>query len=80
MHIAAAVGTPVVALFGPTDPSRTGPYGRGHTIIQKGLACSPCFLKKCDYMKCMLDITVEEVFYAVKEKLSGEERYNGDTS
>jgi hypothetical protein len=31
-------------------------------------------------MKCMLDITVEEVFYAVKEKLSGEERYNGDTS
>jgi len=80
MHIAAAVGTPVVALFGPTDPSRTGPYGRGHTIIRKELACSPCFLKKCDSMKCMLDITVEEVFYSVKEKLSGEGRYDGDTS
>ncbi|HVO65191.1 MAG TPA: glycosyltransferase family 9 protein [Syntrophales bacterium] len=71
MHIAAAVGTPVVALFGPTDPSRTGPYGEGHAVIQKDLSCSPCFLKKCKTMKCMLDISVEEVYYIVKEKLSG---------
>ncbi len=71
MHIAAAVGTPVVALFGPTDPSRTGPYGMGHTVIRNDLSCSPCFQKKCDSMKCMLDITVEEVYYKVKEKLSG---------
>jgi 3-deoxy-D-manno-octulosonic-acid transferase/heptosyltransferase-1 len=67
MHIAAAVGTPVVALFGPTDPSRTGPYGMGHTVIRKDLSCSPCFLKKCDSMKCMRDITIEEVYQAVKE-------------
>ena len=71
MHIAAAAGTPVVALFGPTDPSRTGPYGFGHTVIRKDLSCSPCFQKKCASMKCMLDITVEEVYYIVKEKLSG---------
>ena len=71
MHIAAAAGTPVVALFGPTDPSRTGPYGMGHTVIRKELACSPCFQKKCDSMKCMLDITVDEVYHIVKEKLSG---------
>lgn len=70
MHIAAAAGTPVVALFGPTDPTRTGPYGKGHTVIRRELSCSPCFLKKCDTMKCMRDITVEEVFTAVKEKLT----------
>ena len=67
MHIAAAVGTPVIALFGPTDPSRTGPYGKGHTVIRKDLPCSPCFLKKCDLTQCMHDITVEEVFRTVKE-------------
>jgi len=71
MHIAAAMGTPVIALFGPTDPSRTGPYGKGHVVIRRGLPCSPCLLKKCDSMKCMSDITVDEVFHAVKEKLSG---------
>ena len=71
MHIAAAVGTPVIALFGPTDPLRTGPYGKGHLVIRRGLPCSPCFLKKCDSMKCMSDISVDEVFHAVKEKLSG---------
>jgi heptosyltransferase-1 len=73
MHIAAAVGTPVVALFGPTSPARTGPRGRGHTIIQKDLECSPCFQKKCEVLTCMKEITVEEVFQAVKNKLSGSE-------
>jgi heptosyltransferase I len=71
MHIAAAMGTPVIALFGPTDPSRTGPYGKGHTVLRKDLPCSPCFLKKCDLTQCMHDITVEEVFRTVKEKLKG---------
>ncbi|HUH67041.1 MAG TPA: glycosyltransferase family 9 protein, partial [Syntrophales bacterium] len=70
MHVAAAMGTPVVALFGPTDPSRTGPYGEGHVVIRKQLACSPCFLKKCDSVRCMTDIAVHEVFNAVKNKLS----------
>jgi 3-deoxy-D-manno-octulosonic-acid transferase/heptosyltransferase-1 len=71
MHIAAAMGTPAIALFGPTDPARTGPYGNGHTVIRKKMNCSPCFLKKCDSKKCMRDITVEEVFHAVEEKLRG---------
>jgi heptosyltransferase-1 len=69
MHIAAAVGTPVVALFGPTDPARTGPYGRGHRIIRSGLSCSPCFRKHCTPPRCMTEITVEDVFTAVKEIL-----------
>ncbi len=73
MHLAAAVGTPVVALFGPTDPARTGPYGPGHRIIRQGLSCSPCFRKRCETPRCMTDISVEEVFTAVKEMLAGRE-------
>ena len=67
MHLAAAVETPVIALFGPTDPARTGPYGAGHTIIRTELPCSPCFLKKCSTKKCMEDILPEQVFAAVKK-------------
>ena len=72
MHLAAAVETPVIALFGPTDPARTGPYGAGHTIIRTDLPCSPCFLKKCSTKKCMEDIAIEHVFAVVKEKLTKE--------
>ena len=76
MHIAAAVGTPVIALFGPTSPARTGPYGKldgptgGHTVITHRLDCSPCFKKKCPEPVCMTGITVEEV-------LAAAERYAG---
>ncbi len=71
MHLAAAVGTPVVALFGPTDANRTGPYGEGHTVITKNLPCRPCFLKKCETNICMREISVNDVFEAVKEKVYG---------
>ncbi len=64
MHIAAAVGTPVVALFGSTAPWRTGPYGAGHVIIRKELSCSPCFKRECGNIRCMNEITVDEVFKA----------------
>ena len=67
MHIAAAMNTPTVALFGPTDPSRTGPYGKGHIVVRKEMPCSPCFSKKCDTKECMKEIGVDEVFDAVKE-------------
>lgn len=64
MHIACAVGTPVVALFGPTAPWRTGPFGSRHSVIRKELACSPCYSKKkCPqgHHRCMADITVDDV-------------------
>jgi len=71
MHVAAAMGSPVVvALFGPTSPLRTGPYGAKHRVIRAGLECSPCFRKRCDDMSCMKKITVEMVFEAVREVLS----------
>jgi 3-deoxy-D-manno-octulosonic-acid transferase/heptosyltransferase-1 len=69
MHLAAAMETPVVALFGPTDPVRTGPYGKDHTVIRMELTCSPCFLKTCETRQCMQGITVEDVFRAVRKKV-----------
>jgi heptosyltransferase I len=69
MHLATAVGTAVVALFGPTDPARTGPYGLDHTIIRAQLSCSPCLLKKCPTKKCMQDISPKQVFAAVQDRL-----------
>jgi lipopolysaccharide heptosyltransferase I len=71
MHIAAASGTRVAALFGPTAPWRTGPHGEGHVIIRKGLSCSPCFKKSCADVKCMNGITVDEVYNAISG-LTGE--------
>jgi lipopolysaccharide heptosyltransferase II len=67
LHLATAVQTPVVGLFGSTDPRRTGPIGRGHLVIIKGLACVPCEQKHCPLgtRACMADITVDEVFNAV---------------
>jgi lipopolysaccharide heptosyltransferase II len=61
MHLAAAVGTPVVALFGPTAPWRTGPSGSGHQVIRVGLECSPCFKRQCPSIECMEKISVEQV-------------------
>jgi lipopolysaccharide heptosyltransferase I len=74
MHIAVAVGTPVVAIFGPTAPWRTGPHGAGHTVLRAGVDCSPCFRRHCrtrDYepLACMRRITVDQVVTAVVEKL-----------
>ncbi|OGQ01348.1 MAG: hypothetical protein A2Z51_02925 [Deltaproteobacteria bacterium RBG_19FT_COMBO_52_11] len=69
MHLAAAVKAPLIALFGPTAPWRTGPYGNGHLILRKELACSPCFKKNCPTMECMNSLTVEEVLEAAEHKL-----------
>jgi 3-deoxy-D-manno-octulosonic-acid transferase/heptosyltransferase-1 len=71
MHLAAAVGTPVVALFGPTAPWRTGPYGAGHRIVRTAPSCSPCFKRQCDIhrCRCMTDIRVEHVLAAARDVL-----------
>jgi lipopolysaccharide heptosyltransferase II len=64
MHMAAAVGTPVVALFGPTAPWRTGPFGDDHQIVRADLECSPCFKRQCKTIDCMKEISVVQVFDA----------------
>jgi len=67
LHLAAAVQTPVIGLFGSTDPRRTGPIGKRHQVIRRGLSCVPCEKKHCPLgtRSCMADITVDEVFKAV---------------
>ena len=70
MHLAAAVGTPVVAIFGPTDPSLTGPYGSGHAVLRAAVPCAPCFKGQCrnsDPMVCMKQVSVAEVLAAVQK-------------
>jgi heptosyltransferase-1 len=69
MHLAAAMGTPVVALFGPTAPWRTGPYGTGHQIITAGLECTPCFKRQCETTDCMYQISMDQVLKGVQKVL-----------
>ncbi|MCC6967309.1 MAG: glycosyltransferase family 9 protein [Nitrospira sp.] len=72
MHIAAAVGTPVVALFGPTDPVKTGPYGRGHVVLSNPVECRPCFRRECSRavrLECLTGVTSEQVVRAVQQQL-----------
>ena len=73
LHVATAVGTPVVALFGAIDPARTGPVGDQHIIVRHPeLPCVPCMAKTCTnpvYLECMERIGVDEVFAAIRRFL-----------
>ena len=77
MHIAAAVGTQVVAIFGPTDAGRSGPYGHEHVVIAEEVECSPCHPGKnpggCGRGSCeaMEAVSLEQVMEAV-DKISDE--------
>jgi len=63
MHVAAAVGIPVVAIFGSTDPVRTGPLGRNCRVVKSAWPCSPCFKSRCPQKReCMEQISVDEVY------------------
>jgi lipopolysaccharide heptosyltransferase I len=70
MHLAAAVGTPVIGLFGPTDPRRIGPYGTAHVALKKNFDCSGCSRRACarDH-GCLKLITVEDVLSAASSFL-----------
>lgn len=79
MHVAAAVGTPTVAIFGSTSPTWTRPFGLGHEVIYKNVECSPCFQKTCPigYI-CLNRITVNEVFQTARKKLSDRNGVSGE--
>jgi len=68
MHMAAAVGCPVVALFGPTDPMVWGPKGKQTAVLYKGLDCRDCFYPGCfrGESSCMKQISVDEVYEAAR--------------
>ena len=76
MHVAVAVGTPVVAIYGPTDIRRTAPLGEAHRVVRHDLPCSPCFrlegdgqVQACPHHDCLNRITPDEVFLAVTYQL-----------
>ncbi len=73
LHLATAVGTRVVALFGAADPARTGPVGNGHRVLRaEDLSCVPCRSRSCENprsLACMNAITVAQVFDAVQDML-----------
>ncbi len=77
MHIAAAVKTPVIALFGATDENVWGPYGKGHIVLTKNLPCKPCKKGMCQDIQlreCMTAIKPDDAKEAVSKILDGENR------
>jgi heptosyltransferase-2 len=65
MHVAAAVGLPVIAIFGSTDPEGTAPLTEQFTLVRNAVPCSPCFLRRCPVdHRCMERISVDSVFDA----------------
>jgi heptosyltransferase II len=78
MHVAAAVGLPVVAIFGPTDPQGTAPITSRCTVVQEKPYCSPCFLRRCPIdHRCMTSITPEAVETAARGWLRSVEVASG---
>jgi heptosyltransferase-2 len=72
MHVSAAVGTPVIGIFGSTNPKTTYPFGYKDYILHREIECSYCLKRQCirkfDKMKCMELITVEDVLNKLEEK------------
>jgi lipopolysaccharide heptosyltransferase I len=76
MHLAVALGRPVVSVFGPTDPVWIGPYGRPHAVVRADVPCAPCYLRRlrsCPYgHACMNEVTAEQVIERLGQILADE--------
>ncbi len=71
LHLACAVGTPVVALFGPTDPARNGPFAADDVVVRRAPACFPCYSRSClRHAGVMAEIPVAEVKEAATRRLA----------
>jgi len=71
MHMACALGVPVAAVFGPTDPSYTGPYGENSIVVRAETRCAPCRKRKCAGMTCMDGVSVGDVYQGALEIFRG---------
>lgn len=74
LHLAAAVGTPTVAVFGPSSPDSWAPRGENHRVVQKDFPCVPCHEKGCGgngQSRCLDALTTEEIGAAVMRQLDG---------
>jgi heptosyltransferase-2 len=71
MHVAAALGVPLVAVFGPTDWRETGPVGERHRLVREPVHCSPCLLRECPIdHRCMRRVGVERVVAEARAMLA----------
>jgi heptosyltransferase II len=71
MHVAAALGVPLVAVFGPTDWRETAPVGEAHRLVREPVYCSPCGLRECPIdHRCMKGVGVEHVVAAAEELIA----------
>jgi heptosyltransferase-1 len=76
MHVAAALRKPLVAIFGPTEPRRTGPYGQLENVLQTNLLCVPCMESYCSnvkHLECLHTVTVEQVVERANKLLAKRE-------
>jgi lipopolysaccharide heptosyltransferase II len=70
MHVARALGKPVVAIFGPSDPRWIGPYGQKGGVVRVNVDCSPCNKRRCEDLRCMREITPSMVYQEFERLLS----------
>ncbi len=66
LHVAAALNVPVVALFGPTDPQRSQPLAPNSKVLYSNPDCGPCYRRNCRDLKCLKNITVNQVLSEVR--------------
>jgi lipopolysaccharide heptosyltransferase I len=71
MHIASALGRPLVTPFGPTNPVRTGPFGRMDSVIKLDIVCSPCYSRTCSHQSCLRWLEVGPVLRLAEEQMAG---------
>lgn len=69
LHLAVAMGTPTVAILGPTSPWRNGPFNAADIVVRRQLPCSDCYKRSCNKFICM-QITAAEVFEAVRRRMN----------
>jgi lipopolysaccharide heptosyltransferase I len=75
MHFAAAVGTPIVSIFGPTSSDRNGPFRREDVVVELRLSCRPCYERETcplEHLDCMEKVTVDQVYEACRKRLAFE--------
>ena len=65
LHLAAAMGVRCLAIMGPTEPVRNGPWGGGNLVLHRRLACSGCYARKCPDIECLERVRVEEAIDAL---------------
>jgi lipopolysaccharide heptosyltransferase I len=70
MHIAAALGRPLVTPFGPTNPVRTGPYRRLDSVLRVAIPCSPCYSRRCSHVSCLRWIEPESALELARVQMN----------